>query len=418
MTSGKKGNYIMKEKWLKHSIAISIAFSLALGFCRGVFSGDGAGMGIFFGVFFIYPLILTCLNLFFIFGSQNDPVVIRKSKHFEYLTLTLGSVYSIIILPFTNIVFVDWQEALANRQLHTPIWSQGAITILSCAAVGIAGYLFLSAVSLRKVPPLLPVLAIGAMYIGMFQCILWIIQVFQNDLISFYLCLFPFNLILIGIHTIRRKVEEWNNDESKEIKKFHNPYLERINKKVVDSSKWPGLAFLFMWPLLGALVCFLLLFGQRPDNIIRAWTETSNWNLSTKVSPQNIYYDEHYLCTVAAGGHPKIVKPIRKGMRHGHEVIVNRQLCIANAFEQVMEEYTPVFHRHIRKFYDKYGFPVARAIRSPYIADVVYILMKPLEVMFLLVLYTVDVNPENRIAVQYLPLDKDQIQRIKDINRD
>lgn len=408
----------MKEKWLKHSIAISIAFSLALGFCRGVFSGDGAGMGIFFGVFFIYPLILTCLNLFFIFGSQNDPVVIRKSKHFEYLTLTLGSVYSIIILPFTNIVFVDWQEALANRQLHTPIWSQGAITILSCAAVGIAGYLFLSAVSLRKVPPLLPVLAIGAMYIGMFQCILWIIQVFQNDLISFYLCLFPFNLILIGIHTIRRKVEEWNNDESKEIKKFHNPYLERINKKVVDSSKWPGLAFLFMWPLLGALVCFLLLFGQRPDNIIRAWTETSNWNLSTKVSPQNIYYDEHYLCTVAAGGHPKIVKPIRKGMRHGHEVIVNRQLCIANAFEQVMEEYTPVFHRHIRKFYDKYGFPVARAIRSPYIADVVYILMKPLEVMFLLVLYTVDVNPENRIAVQYLPLDKDQIQRIKDINRD
>ena len=418
MTSGKKGNYIMKEKWLKHSIAISIAFSLALGFCRGVFSGDGAGMGIFIGVFFIYPLILTCLNLFFIFGSQNDPVVIRKSKHFEYLTLTLGSVYSIIILPFTNIVFVDWQEALVNRQLHTPIWSQGAITILSCAAVGIAGYLFLSAVSLRKVPPLLPVLAIGAMYIGMFQCILWIIQVFQNDLISFYLCLFPFNLILIGIHTIRRKVEEWNNDESKEIKKFHNPYLERINKKVVDSSKWPGLAFLFMWPLLGALVCFLLLFGQRPDNIIKAWTETSNWNLSTKVSPQNIYYDEHYLCTVAAGGHPKIVKPIRKGMRHGHEVIVNRQLCIANAFEQVMEEYTPVFHRHIRKFYDKYGFPVARAIRSPYIADVVYILMKPLEVMFLLVLYTVDVNPENRIAVQYLPLDKDQIQRIKDINTD
>ena len=418
MTSGKKGNYIMKEKWLKHSIAISIAFSLALGFCRGVFSGDGAGMGIFFGVFFIYPLILTCLNLFFIFGSQNDPVVIRKSKHFEYLTLTLGSIYSIIILPFTNIVFVDWQEALANRQLHTPIWSQGAITILSCAAVGIAGYLFLSAVSLRKVPPLLPVLAIGAMYIGMFQCILWIIQVFQNDLISFYLCLFPFNLILIGIHTIRRKVEEWKNDESKEIKKFHNPYLERINQKVVDSTNWPGLAFLFMWPLLGALVCFLLLFGQRPDNIIRAWTETSNWNLSTKISPQNIYYDEHYLCTVAAGGHPKIVKPIRKGMRHGHEVIVNRQLCIANAFEQVMEEYIPVFHRHIRNIYDKYGFPIARAIRSPYIADVVYILMKPLEVMFLLVLYTVDVNPENRIAVQYLPLDKDQIQRIKDINTD
>ena len=79
MTSGKKGNYIMKEKWLKHSIAISIAFSLALGFCRGVFSGEGASVGIFYGVFYIYPLILTCLNLFFIFGSQ-DPVVIQKAS--------------------------------------------------------------------------------------------------------------------------------------------------------------------------------------------------------------------------------------------------------------------------------------------------------------------------------------------------
>ena len=406
----------MKEKCLKHGIAISIALSLALGFCWGVFSNDSAGLGILYGVFCIYPLILTCMNLLFIFVRQKNPLVIRKSRHFEYITLILGCIYSIMILPFANIVFEDWQKTLANRQLHTPIWTQGAVTILACAAVGIAGYLFLSAISLRKAPPLLPVLAIGAMYIGMFQCILWIIQVFRRDLISFYLCLFPFNLILIGIHTIRRKVDEWKNDESKEIKKFRNPYLERINRKLTDSSKWPGWAFLLMWPFWGILICILILFGQSPDNMIRAWTETSDWNLSTQISPQNIYYDEHYLCTVAAGGHPKIVKPVRKGMRHGHEVIVNRQLCIANAFEQVMEERAPVFHRHIRKFYDKYGFPIAKAICSPYIADVIYILMKPLEMVFLLVLYTVDVKPENRIAVQYLPLDKEQIQRIKDIN--
>lgn len=407
----------MKGKFLKHSISISLIVSLVSGFCMGVFGNGGAGLGILFGVFGIYPFILTFFNLIFSFVRQNDPLIIRKSRHFEYVTIILGSIYSIMILPFTNIVFEDWQETLTNSQLHTPIWSQGAVTVLVCVAAGIAGYLFLSVVSLRKVPPLLPVLAIAAMYIGMLQCILWIIQVLQNDPISFYLCLFPFNLILIGIHTIRRKIDEWKNDDSKEIKKFDNPYLERINQKVTDSSRWPGMAFFLMWPLLGVLICFLLLFGQRPDNIIRAWTETSDWNLSTKISPQNIYYDEHYLCTVAAGGHPRLVKPIRKGMRHGHEVIVNRQLCIANAFEQVMEEYTPVFHRHIRNIYDKYGFPIARVIRSPYIADVVYILMKPLEVVFLLVLYAVDVNPENRIAVQYLPLDKEQIQRIKDIDK-
>ncbi|MEQ8156982.1 MAG: DUF6688 family protein, partial [Clostridiaceae bacterium] len=151
------------------------------------------------------------------------------------------------------------------------------------------------------------------------------------------------------------------------------------------------------------IICILALFGQQPDSIIKAWTETSDWNLSKRVAPQNVYYDEHYLCTVAAGGHANVVKPVRLGVRHGHQVIVNRQLCVANAFEQVLEERVPVFHRYLRHFYDKYGFPVAKMIHSPYTADLVYLIMKPLEWMFLIVLYFCDVYPENRIAVQYLP---------------
>ena len=72
---------------------------------------------------------------------------------------------------------------------------------------------------------------------------------------------------------------------------------------------------------------------------------------------------------------------------HGHEVVVNRQLCIANAFEEVIQEKTPRFHRAIRSFYDKYGFPVAKLIKHKWSADIVYILMKPLEWIFLIVLY-------------------------------
>lgn len=158
-----------------------------------------------------------------------------------------------------------------------------------------------------------------------------------------------------------------------------------------------------MWPLFGILVCILVLFGQQPDSFIKAFTETSDWSLSQRVAPQNLYRDEHYLCTVAAGGHEKVVKPVRMGVRHGHKVIVNRQLMIANAFEQLLEEKTPRLHRHIRHFYDTYGFPIAKLIRSRYVADVVYVIMKPLEWLFLIVLYLCDVKPENRIAVQYLP---------------
>ena len=172
----------------------------------------------------------------------------------------------------------------------------------------------------------------------------------------------------------------------------------------LNSTLWPLTAFLLMWPLLGMIICLLLLLGQAPDAFIRAWTDTSDWSLSQQTAPQNLHFDEHYLCTVAAGGHRKVVKPLRMGLRHGHKVIVNRQLCIANAFEQVLEERTPRFHRAVRNFYDTYGFPVAKLIRSRYAADLVYLLMKPLEWFFLAVLYLTDARPENRIALQYLPL--------------
>lgn len=167
-----------------------------------------------------------------------------------------------------------------------------------------------------------------------------------------------------------------------------------------------------MFPLLGILIAILMLFGQAPDSVIKAFTETSDWNLSLRQAPQNVMYDEHYLCTVAAGGHEKVVKPIRLGRRHGHEVIVNRQLCIANAFEQVLEERTPGFHRALRHFYDTYGFPVARLIHSKYTADLVYFIMKPLEWIFLCVLYLTDAHPENRIAVQYTGKTAAQVEEL------
>ncbi len=168
-----------------------------------------------------------------------------------------------------------------------------------------------------------------------------------------------------------------------------------------DAKRWPAIALIMTIPLLGILICILMIFGQAPDAAIKAFTETADFRLSQKIPPQQLYYDEHYLCTVAAGGDAKIVKPLRMGIRHGHPVVVNRQLCIANAFEQVLEERTPKFHKLVRSVYDTYGFPVARLIRTKRAADIVYFIMKPLEWAFLVILYMSDVNPEDRIAMQY-----------------
>ncbi len=361
-----------------------------------------------FALFFIFPFLLTLLNLFFLICPKTEGASVTA----EGCTVIVGVISSGILLNACDIqFFADWNQVLYNNQLHSPIATQNYPTVIALSLAGIAGYLILTFAKIERMPPLAIVASIAGMYLGVLECALWIVQIFPYETLKeggvpiaeFYLCLFPFNCILIAAKTIRIKIRQWNAIGKGAHKTYEKRYLNTLNRILSRAGCWPIYAFLLFWPLFGLFICILALFGQRPDAYIKAFTETADWNLSTKIPPQNIFYDEHYLCTVAAGGHRKIVKPLRKGMRHGHEVIVNRQLCIANAFEQILEERLPRIHRRIRHFYDTYGFPVARLIRARWIADCIYFLMKPLEWFFLIVLYFCDVNPENRIAVQYLP---------------
>ena len=159
-------------------------------------------------------------------------------------------------------------------------------------------------------------------------------------------------------------------------------------------------------PILITFISILILFGQQPDSFVKAFTDTGDWNLSQKIPTPNISYQGHYLCTVSLRGHPSIVKPLRLGVRHGQKIVVNRQVLVANAFEQLIQERFPRIHRFIRTNYDKYGYPLSRHIQTPRSADIVYILMKPLEWFFTLTLYTFDRDPETRIAKQYLPKER------------
>ncbi len=349
------------------------------------------------------PLLLTLYHVSLLFMRRPAAWMVRWRTRLEIVTLFLGVIYSCGAAAISNICFnADWPMQLANREIHAPVATWHRPTVIVIAVIGILGYLILRLVPLRKMPPLVVVCGISFVYAGILISILWCVQISRGEYV--WLALFPVNCILLALIQIKNLILQWRQLQEEERKNFRNLFLQKCSEKLYDSRKWPLFAFVLFLPILGLLIGILALFGQSPDAVIRAFTETSDWNLSTKVSPQNIYYDEHYLCTVAAGGHRKVVKPLRMGERHGHAVIVNRQLCVANAFEQVLEERLPGIHRGIRRFYDTYGLPVAKLIRSPFLADAVYFLMKPLEWIFLLTIYFTDVNPENRIAIQYLPL--------------
>ena len=364
-------------------------------------------VGAFIAAIYVYPIILAIYQVILLFYEAKNRLL-ESGIYFDQIVIWYGFILEgLYIVAVKDATGYDWSEVLTDSETHTPIFTGAGLTICVLCFIGLIGYYYLRICSLKKIPPLLAVFSISAMYIWLVVIVVFTVQVFGSSGMvdrysDLYLLIYPFCIACIIVRTILCKVREWNELEMEREKIQNNVTLNFLDKILSNSKLWPIYALILMLPLLGIIIGVLLLFGQAPDSVIKAWTETADWTLSLKEAPQNIYYDEHYLCTVAAGGHRKVVKPIRKGIRHGHEVIVNRQLCIANAFEQILEEKTPRFHKLVRGLYDRYGFPVARLIKSKWIADIIYIMMKPLEWIFLAVIYMSDVHPENRIATQYI----------------
>ncbi len=328
--------------------------------------------------------------------SQNAPD--RNSQLFfcaaDMMGVWIAIIGMLLLFKFLNVeTDQEWFVQLYEKHIHTPVAGEHKATVIVFASLSVIAPLLLNLIGRRAVPPLISVILMAVTYAGFAMEVLLSLQ------ISYHWLIFA-NIFMMDVRAILNAIRNFR-EHHRERTVYKSRVLNYIQEVFYTSSSWPVLALLFLLPVIGVTVWILTLFGQAPDAAIRAFTETADWRLSEKIAPPELFYDEHYLCTVAAGGHKKIVRPLRKGIRHGHPVVVNRQLQIANAFEQILEERTPRLHRAVRGFYDKYGFPIARLIRSKAAADVVYILMKPLEWLFLLVLYLTDTKPENRIAIQY-----------------
>jgi hypothetical protein len=157
------------------------------------------------------------------------------------------------------------------------------------------------------------------------------------------------------------------------------------------------------------------LFGQKPDSFIRAFTDTYKHGFSQlDYECLNVSCGGHFLCSVAAMGTPALVKPTRKGWRHGNPIQCNRQLLIANAFEDWLMEKFPTTHHLLRTQYNRVGKLIHAyygVFERTWVSNLVYVFMKPLEYFFLICLYLFDRFPERRIAMQYLETSHQQLLR-------
>jgi len=166
----------------------------------------------------------------------------------------------------------------------------------------------------------------------------------------------------------------------------------------------PLVILIRMSPLLLPVSLIILavqyVLNQKSSPIVKAFTEASEGVFASGIC-ENCPPMSDYLCTIAAQGYPLFVKPLRRGVRLGMPLLVNRQLLVSNAFEEWLMVNFPKLHKPIRKTYDAFNIPVNKWCRYKLLATIMYFLWKPFEYLGLLCVYLFVPHPEDLINRQY-----------------
>lgn len=349
-------------------------------------------------VAFVMPVILTIWNIYNCCSSKP-----KNEKTASCLTIFMGGILYFFLYAIQFNTAGDWYEQVNTMENHYSISSEYAWFVGALILLSFVGYFILLFIEASKIPPLISVMSVAMLVLlNIFQ-IVYAIQIARNvSGLDLYLYVYYANILILSASVIRKQIiQQVDIAANKKLDGNEHRIFQWMYSRMTSFSKYSMLVFICMFFIVAVFEIIFVLVGQGVDAPIKAFTDTADWTFSKQVPPPPVDYEGHYLCTVAAGGHRKVVRPLRLGTRRGKTIIVNRQLCIANAFEEVIQEKFPRFHKSIRYFYDTYGYPVSRHITSPVKADIVYILMKPLEWAFLIFLYLVDLHPEERIGRQY-----------------
>lgn len=364
-------------------------------------------------VLFIILLILILLIPVVITFFNCKNLFSKRKFHPEIMLLVTVFVGLFFYFLYMNsqVTGAEWDQVIYKGQYHVPIAGEYRISFIILCVIGFASLLGIALIPAVYVSPLAAVFMLSGVILlnllNVFTALQFAPLFFTKDppyiegILAIEPLLFHLNIVLVSIYFMRQSVCEQMTLMEEKIKKTRSVWLQKLYSFLTKSSNWPVIVFAAFGYLLIILEIILILFGQGAAGPVNMFTMTADWTFSTQVPPPPKEYSGHYLCTVAAGGHKKIVRPLRFGKRHGVKIVVNRQLMAANAFEELIAEKMPNFHKKIRHFYDTHGYPLSCIITTPLRADIVYLLMKPLEWIFIFVLYMFSTNPEERISRQY-----------------
>ncbi len=355
-------------------------------------------------------LIAYLLFILFIFGFIGIPVSLVKKfekEWYEGLFLFFYLLSYCLCLLFLLMYNLDYTEPIRlniRNEGYTPFAPEHRLSLLfywlafhySSFKVWIKG---------RKQAPLSLVIYLIFIVVGLVINSFVLMQIWGVEDGEILMTPVIIGIFIIGFSMLVKVV--WAERTIAMQRTFKHPFLNKCNELIASKFNLVVWVMLLLLPFFLLLTMILILFGQDYDSLVKVFTETTTWTFSQKSHPPKIPYEGggHYLCTVAAQGSPKIVKPYAQGVSRGVPILVNRQLQVANAFEELVYERYPRLHYIIRTNYDKYGYALAKQVHKPWVANLVYYLMKPLEWSFLLCLYFFVEQPEAKIKKQYMPKD-------------
>jgi len=109
------------------------------------------------------------------------------------------------------------------------------------------------------------------------------------------------------------------------------------------------------------------------------WATSVWWSYKTYLSLPD-HADRCFVVTAASQGHRTFVGPFLEIQHRDRNRVANQQLATLWAFEALWRHSAPRTHATFRRVYNVVGPIIARRITSPWIADVLYVALKPAEV--------------------------------------
>lgn len=119
---------------------------------------------------------------------------------------------------------------------------------------------------------------------------------------------------------------------------------------------------------------FISLIGSLPF-----WLASWLWSRSLYAALPDKAPDGCFIVTAAGHGHAEFVGPHFEVEHKGCRCLANQQLLTFWQFENFWRAQFPSSHARFRKIYNRVGPVVARRISSPWLADLTFIALKPLE---------------------------------------